>query len=120
MPQIVQLIESQSLGCGPSDDKLSQIARDYGFLVRCLVCRQCSGSASSKITFAVSARYRGAGQLVVGLAYIDRLFVTELYFEKMTDSLFNPWHPEWPASHRGRVRGFSHFGHSFGARAEGW
>ena len=55
----------------------------------------------SKITFAVSRRYREAGELVAGLPYIDRLFVTKLYFEKMTDELFHPWHLGWPVDLRG-------------------
>src|SRR5438067_1112190 len=33
---------------------------------------------NSRITFAVSRRYREAGELVAGLPYVDRLFVTEL------------------------------------------
>jgi hypothetical protein len=32
----------------------------------------------SQITWAVSSRYREAGELVAGLPYVDRLFVTEL------------------------------------------
>ncbi|MCH7726406.1 MAG: glycosyltransferase family 9 protein [Planctomycetes bacterium] len=55
----------------------------------------------SEITFAVSTRYREAGELVVGLPYIDRLFTTELYFEKMTETLYHPWHLEWPVDLRG-------------------
>jgi hypothetical protein len=55
----------------------------------------------SAITFAVSARYREAGELVAGLPYVDRLFVTERYFERMTEALFLPWHLGWPADLRG-------------------
>ena len=56
---------------------------------------------SSEITFAVSRRYRAAGELVEGLPYISRLFITENYFEKMTDALFHPWHLGWPTDLRG-------------------
>src|SRR5579885_2186962 len=51
---------------------------------------------TSQITFAVSARYREAGELVAGLPYVDRLFVTQLYFEKLTPVLFQPWERGWP------------------------
>jgi ADP-heptose:LPS heptosyltransferase len=53
------------------------------------------------ITFAVSARYREAGELVAGLPYVDRLFVTECYFERMTDRAFVPWNLGWPVDFRG-------------------
>jgi ADP-heptose:LPS heptosyltransferase len=56
---------------------------------------------SSPITFAVSARYREAGELVAGLPYVDRLFVTGLYFEKLTPPLFQPWERGWPVDLRG-------------------
>lgn len=56
---------------------------------------------NSEITFAVSAKYREAGELVAGLPYIDRLFVTELYFEKLTPLLFQPWERGWPVDLRG-------------------
>src|SRR5689334_16613389 len=39
---------------------------------------------ASSITFAVSERYRQAGELVAGLPYVDRLFVTELYFKRLS------------------------------------
>jgi hypothetical protein len=55
----------------------------------------------SEITWAVSNRYREAGELVAGLPYVDRLFVTELYFEKLTESVYIPWHLGWPADLRG-------------------
>jgi hypothetical protein len=55
----------------------------------------------SEITFAVSNRYREAGELVAGLPYVDRLFVTELYFEKLTESVYIPWHLGWPTDLRG-------------------
>jgi Glycosyltransferase family 9 (heptosyltransferase) len=53
------------------------------------------------ITFAVSRQYREAGELVAGLPYVDRLFVTELYFEKLTPALFQPWERGWPVDFRG-------------------
>ncbi len=56
---------------------------------------------NAKITFAVSARYREAGELVAGLPYVDQLFVTELYCEKLTQELFHPWHLGWPVDLRG-------------------
>ena len=55
----------------------------------------------SQITFAVSSRYQEAGELVAGLPYINRLFVTALYFERMSETLFHPWHLGWPADLRG-------------------
>ncbi|MBM3457838.1 MAG: glycosyltransferase family 9 protein, partial [Armatimonadetes bacterium] len=36
-----------------------------------------------------------------GLPYVDRLFVTELYFEKLTPELFQPWERGWPVDLRG-------------------
>ena len=56
---------------------------------------------NAAITFAVSAKYREAGELVAGLPYVDRLFVTELYFEKLTGALFQPWERGWPVDFRG-------------------
>jgi len=55
----------------------------------------------SRITFAVSERYREAGELVAGLPYIDRLFVTRLYFGRLTPPLFQPWERGWPVDFRG-------------------
>src|SRR5579872_5293323 len=56
---------------------------------------------NSSLTWAVSAKYREAGELVAGLPYVDRLFVTELYFEKLTQELFQPWERGWPMDLRG-------------------
>jgi ADP-heptose:LPS heptosyltransferase len=56
---------------------------------------------NSRITLAVSSRYREAGELVAGLPYVDRLFVTQLYFEKLTPPLFQPWERGWPVDLRG-------------------
>lgn len=56
---------------------------------------------NSEITFAVSAQFRSAGELIVGLPYINRLFVTENYFERMSDAYFGPWHLGWPVDLRG-------------------
>src|SRR5438874_1383897 len=53
------------------------------------------------ITFAVSRKYREAGELVAGLPYADRLFVTQLYFDKLTPPLFQPWERGWPVDFRG-------------------
>jgi ADP-heptose:LPS heptosyltransferase len=56
----------------------------------------------SQITFAVSAKYREAGELVAGLPYIDRLFVTELFCEKLlTPRAYDLWHQGWPVELRG-------------------
>jgi ADP-heptose:LPS heptosyltransferase len=55
----------------------------------------------SRITWAVSSRYREAGELVAGLPYVDRLFVTELYCDKLTGSAYLPWHLGWPVDLRG-------------------
>ena len=56
---------------------------------------------NSRLTWAVSARYREAGELVAGLPYVDRLFVTQYYFEKLTPPLFQPWERGWPMDLRG-------------------
>lgn len=56
---------------------------------------------NSQITFAVSSRYRQAGELVAGLPYIDRLFVTDRYFEKLTESTAALWQLGWPLDLRG-------------------
>ncbi|MCW3051185.1 MAG: putative glycosyltransferase [Chthonomonadales bacterium] len=53
---------------------------------------------NSQITFAVSERYREAGELVAGLPYVDRLFVTKQYFEQLTDDRYFPWHLGWPVN----------------------
>jgi ADP-heptose:LPS heptosyltransferase len=50
----------------------------------------------SWITWEVSSRDGEAGELVAGLPYVDRLFVTELYCEKLTGSADLPWHLCWP------------------------
>lgn len=55
----------------------------------------------SSLTFAVSAKYREAGELVAGLPYVDRLFVTELYFERLPGAAYAPWHMGWPVDLRG-------------------
>jgi ADP-heptose:LPS heptosyltransferase len=54
-----------------------------------------------EITFAVSERYREAGELVAGLPYVDRLFVTRLYFEKQSASNYPLWELGWPVDLRG-------------------
>lgn len=56
---------------------------------------------NSRITWAVSSRYREAGELVGGLPYVDRLFVTQLYFEKLAGAAYTPWHLGWPVDLRG-------------------
>ncbi len=56
---------------------------------------------NSRLTFAVSKKYREAGELAAGLPYVDRLFVTELYFEKLEDRVSPPWELGWPADLRG-------------------
>jgi Glycosyltransferase family 9 (heptosyltransferase) len=55
----------------------------------------------AEITFAVSERYRAAGELVAGLPYVDRLFVTRLYFEKLSASNYALWELGWPVDLRG-------------------
>ena len=55
----------------------------------------------STLTWAVSRRYQEAGELVTGLPYVDRLFVTEHYFERLTPELFQPWERGWPLDLRG-------------------
>jgi len=56
---------------------------------------------NSRITCAVSTKYREAGELLAGLSYVDRLFVTQLYFEKLTPLYFQPWERGWPLDLRG-------------------
>src|SRR5262245_51728750 len=56
---------------------------------------------NSRITLAVSRRYREAGELLCGLPYVNRLFVTKLYFERLTPLLFQPWERGWPIDLRG-------------------
>jgi ADP-heptose:LPS heptosyltransferase len=56
---------------------------------------------NSRLTWAVSEKYREAGELVAGLPYVDRLFVTQHYFEKLTPRLFQPWERGWPLDLRG-------------------
>ena len=56
---------------------------------------------NSRITCAVSAKYREAGELLEGLPYVDRLFVTQLYFEKLTPPLYDLWERGWPLDLRG-------------------
>jgi len=56
---------------------------------------------NSTITFAVSRKFREAGELVRGLPYVDRLFVAERYFERMTSDLAQAWHGGWPVDLRG-------------------
>jgi heptosyltransferase-3 len=55
----------------------------------------------SRITFAVSRKYREAGELVAGLPYVDRLFVTEQYFDRLSPPLFQPFERGWPVDFRG-------------------
>lgn len=54
-----------------------------------------------EITFAVSRRYQEAGELVAGLPYVDRLFVTDLYFENLRQPVYVPWNLGWPLDLRG-------------------
>lgn len=56
---------------------------------------------NSSITFAVSKKYREAGELIGGLPYVDRLFVTEHYYDLRKDITYGPWHYGWPCDYRG-------------------
>jgi ADP-heptose:LPS heptosyltransferase len=56
---------------------------------------------NSRLTFAVSARCREAGELVAGLSYVDRLFITQHYFERLTAPLVPLWEAGWPVDVRG-------------------
>jgi hypothetical protein len=56
---------------------------------------------NGRITLAVSERYRAAGELLEGLSYVDRLFVTRLYFERLGPALFQPWERGYPVDLRG-------------------
>jgi predicted SAM-dependent methyltransferase len=55
----------------------------------------------SEITFAVSRKFREAGELVSGLPYVDRIFVTESYFENLSERLAPAWYGGWPIDLRG-------------------
>jgi ADP-heptose:LPS heptosyltransferase len=56
---------------------------------------------NGRITLAVSRKYREAGELLAGLPYVDRLFVTQLYFERLRPELFQPWERGWAVDLRG-------------------
>lgn len=56
---------------------------------------------NGQITFAISARYAAAADLVTGLGYINRIFTTRLYFERLTNPIFTPWNLGWPVDLRG-------------------
>jgi hypothetical protein len=56
---------------------------------------------ASQITFAVSHRYREAGSLIAGLPYVDRLFVSTNYCERITPHLFKAWELGWGVDVRG-------------------
>lgn len=56
---------------------------------------------NSRLTFAVSRKFVEAGKLVAGLPYVDRLFVAQNYFEKLTPRLAQAWHGGWPVDVRG-------------------
>ncbi len=57
---------------------------------------------NATITFAVSKRFQEAGELLIGLPYIDKLFVTELYFEKLTPELVPLFEAGWNVELRGK------------------
>jgi ADP-heptose:LPS heptosyltransferase len=54
-----------------------------------------------ELTFAVSRRYREAGELIAGLPYVDNLFVTENYFDRLIPELAPRWEAGWPVDLRG-------------------
>ncbi len=56
---------------------------------------------NSELTVAVGRPYEAAGRLVAGLPYVDRVFVTQNYFERLTPALFQPWERGWPVDLRG-------------------
>src|SRR5579863_9364783 len=56
---------------------------------------------NSTITLAVSQKYREAGELLAGLPYANRLFVTKLYFENLTPEREHAWWRGWPLDLRG-------------------
>ena len=56
---------------------------------------------NARITLAVSRKYQQAGELLTGLPYVNRLFVTEFYFERLRPELFQPWERGWPVDLRG-------------------
>lgn len=56
---------------------------------------------NGQITFAVSRKFREAAELVRGLPYVHRVFLTDCYFERLTPRLAPSWHAGWPVDVRG-------------------
>jgi SAM-dependent methyltransferase len=56
---------------------------------------------NSKLTFAISQKYQQAGALIADLPYIDRVFVTQFYFERLTQKVSSAWYKGWPVDLRG-------------------
>ena len=55
----------------------------------------------SKLTFAIARKYEGMADLIRGLPYVDRIFLTECYFERLTPHLSDGWFKGWPVDLRG-------------------
>ena len=56
---------------------------------------------NARLTFAIARQYAEVGDLLAGLPYIDRLFVTECYFERMQPAWAPLWEQGWPFDLRG-------------------
>jgi hypothetical protein len=56
---------------------------------------------NSSLTFAVSRRYSAVADLLSGLRFIDRVFITEHYYERLSDKTYFPWHLGWPCKFKG-------------------
>ncbi|MCX6380319.1 MAG: glycosyltransferase family 9 protein [Armatimonadetes bacterium] len=55
----------------------------------------------SEFTFAISKRYGGMEPLLAGLPFVDRVFQTELYFERMKPEWYPLWELGWNFDLRG-------------------
>ncbi len=56
---------------------------------------------NSELTFAIARKYQGMADLIRGLPYVDRVFQTECYFERLKPELAGGWHQGWPVDLRG-------------------
>lgn len=55
----------------------------------------------STITFAISRKFGGMAPLLEGLPYVERVFLTDLYFDRLTPQVTRAWQTGWPVDLRG-------------------
>lgn len=55
----------------------------------------------ASITFAISRKFDGMAPLLTGLPYVDRVFLTDFYFDKLTPQVARAWQMGWPVDLRG-------------------